>query len=184
MFPQLFSLPPPCYQSLRLSTPGDAAEDGGVVRRHYPDTSSLAQLDCVASEAADQQTCLHQYKKTLLQIITLVHKNLVTLFLTHLSNMNILSEVICKLVLLLCACDANERPAAADAWPVCWLHKQASLYISSLCGYGWGHKGSDYKNWEICLLLRWQELEQSLVSPENVLLTNHTRAVKNQANIF
>lgn len=36
-----------------------------------------------------------------------------------------------------------EGPAAADTWPV---------YISSLCGHRWGHKGSDCKNWEICLL--------------------------------
>lgn len=33
MFPLLFSLSSPCYQSLRLPTPEDAAEDGGVVRR-------------------------------------------------------------------------------------------------------------------------------------------------------
>lgn len=33
---------PPCYQSLGLSTPGD----GGVVRRRYTDTTSLAQPNC------------------------------------------------------------------------------------------------------------------------------------------
>lgn len=33
MFPSLFSLSSPCYQSLRWPTPEDAAEDGGVVRR-------------------------------------------------------------------------------------------------------------------------------------------------------
>lgn len=65
MFPLLFSLSSPCYQSLRLPTPEDAAEDGGVVRRdvtqiphhyHKPIVWRLRQLiskpACAAREGA------------------------------------------------------------------------------------------------------------------------------------
>lgn len=52
-------------------------------------------------------------------------------------------------------------------------HMQASLYISSLCGYKWGHKDSDHKKWEMCLLSQGSKSKNSLLWPENVILSKN-----------